>query len=86
MASGSATWLTQSAWTPQTPADPMAQLAVIILALFAQMERTYALERAAHAGAVATAKGRRVGGRLRSTPPSSTRPSTFATTATRWLR
>ena len=40
------------------PDDPMAQLAVV-LALFAQMERTYALKRAAHAGA--TANGRRVG-------------------------
>ena len=39
----------------------MAQLAVVMLALFAQMERTYMLERAAHARAVATAKGRRVG-------------------------
>lgn len=43
------------------PADPMAQLAVVLLALFGQMERTYAIERAAHARAVATAKGRRVG-------------------------
>jgi DNA invertase Pin-like site-specific DNA recombinase len=43
------------------PADPMAQLAVVLLALFAQMERTYTLERAAHAQAVATAKGRRIG-------------------------
>lgn len=43
------------------PGDPMAQLAVVLLALFAQMERTYTLERAAHARAVATAKGRRVG-------------------------
>jgi len=41
------------------PADPMAQLAVVLLALFGQMERTYTLERAARA--VATAKGRRVG-------------------------
>lgn len=41
--------------------DPMAALAVVLLALFAQMERTYAIERAAHARAVATAKGRRVG-------------------------
>jgi DNA invertase Pin-like site-specific DNA recombinase len=41
--------------------DPMAQLAVVLLALFGQMERTYAIERAAHARAVATAKGRRVG-------------------------
>jgi DNA invertase Pin-like site-specific DNA recombinase len=43
------------------PDDPMAQLSVVMLALFAQMERTYSLERAAHARAVATAKGRRVG-------------------------
>jgi len=43
------------------PGDPMAQLAVVLLALFAQMERTYAIERAAHARAVATAKGRRTG-------------------------
>ncbi len=43
------------------PDDPMAQLAVVLLALFGQMERTYMMERAAHARAVATAKGRRVG-------------------------
>jgi hypothetical protein len=43
------------------PADPMAQLAVVLLALFGQVERTYTLERAAHARAVAAAKGRRVG-------------------------
>jgi DNA invertase Pin-like site-specific DNA recombinase len=43
------------------PDDPMAQFAVVLLALFGQMERTYAMERAAHARAVATAKGRRVG-------------------------
>jgi hypothetical protein len=40
------------------PDDPMAQLSVVLLALFGQMERTYTLERAAHARAVATAKGR----------------------------
>lgn len=39
----------------------MAQLAVVLLALFGQTERTYILERAAHARAVATAKGRRIG-------------------------
>ncbi len=39
----------------------MAQFAVVLLALFGQMERTYAMERAARARAVATAKGRRVG-------------------------
>jgi DNA invertase Pin-like site-specific DNA recombinase len=43
------------------PEDPMSQLAVVMLALFGQMERTYAIERAAHARTVATAKGRRVG-------------------------
>jgi DNA invertase Pin-like site-specific DNA recombinase len=43
------------------PEDPVAQLAVVLLALFGQMERTYTMERAAHARAVATAKGRRVG-------------------------
>ncbi|GAA1134212.1 recombinase family protein [Citricoccus alkalitolerans] len=43
------------------PEDPMSQLAVVMLALFGQMERTYAIERAAHARAVATAKGRRIG-------------------------
>gem|GEM_PF-2516138 len=43
------------------PEDPMAQLVVVLLALFGQMERTYTLERAAHARSVATAKGRGVG-------------------------
>ncbi|MGV9870582.1 recombinase family protein [Rhodococcus koreensis] len=43
------------------PDDPMGQLAVVLLALFGQMERTYAVERAAHARTVATEKGRRVG-------------------------
>lgn len=43
------------------PDDPMGQLAVILLALFGQMERTYAVERAAHARTVATEKGRRTG-------------------------
>ncbi|MGP5220459.1 recombinase family protein [Arthrobacter rhombi] len=43
------------------PEDPMSQLAVVMLALFGQMERTYAIERAAHARAVATSKGKRVG-------------------------
>lgn len=44
-----------------TPDSPMAQLAVVMLALFAEMERTYAAERAAHARSVATANGRRTG-------------------------
>ena len=45
------------------PDDPMAQLAVVLLALFGQMERTYTLERAAHARAVATAKAAGSGAR-----------------------
>ncbi len=43
------------------PSDRMAQLSVVFLALFTQMERTYTAERAAYARLVATAKGRRVG-------------------------
>jgi DNA invertase Pin-like site-specific DNA recombinase len=43
------------------PDDPMSQLALVMLALFGQMERTYAQERAAHARAVAAANGRRTG-------------------------
>jgi len=43
------------------PADPMGQSVVVLLALFAQMERTYTFERAAHARAVAAAHGRQVG-------------------------
>jgi len=42
-------------------ADPMRQLAVVLLALFAQMDRIYTCERAAHARAVAAAHGRQVG-------------------------
>jgi DNA invertase Pin-like site-specific DNA recombinase len=43
------------------PDSPMAQLAFVMLALFGQMERTYAAERASHARAVATTNGRRTG-------------------------
>lgn len=43
------------------PDDPMAQIAVVMLALFAQMERTYMLERVSHARAVAEAAGKQVG-------------------------
>ena len=39
----------------------MNELALVMLALFAQLERTYAAERAAHARAAATAHGRRTG-------------------------
>ena len=38
----------------------MSQLAVEMLAFFGQMERTYAIERAAHAHAVAASKGKRI--------------------------
>ena len=43
------------------PDSPMTQLAFVMLALFGQMERTYAAERASHARTVATANGRRTG-------------------------
>jgi len=43
------------------PADPVGQLAVGLLALFAQMERTYTIERTAGARAAAAARGRQVG-------------------------
>ena len=55
------------------PEDPMAQLAVVLLALFGQMERTYTVERAAHARSVAQAKGRR-NGRPVGTASTSTTP------------
>ena len=61
------------------PADPLAQLAVVLLALFAQMEWTYLLERAAHARAVATVEGRRVGRRRWSTGTSWTMPTDCGT-------
>ncbi|MEE2034364.1 recombinase family protein [Rhodococcus chondri] len=57
------------------PDDPMARLAGAVLALFGQMERTYSLERAAHARAVATAKGRRTG------RPSVVSPAQLASAA-----
>ena len=43
------------------PGDPMSDLAIVLLGLFAQMERTYALERAAHARTVRQQKGARTG-------------------------
>lgn len=38
--------------------DGMSRIAFLLIALFAEMERTFAGERAAHARAVAEAKGR----------------------------
>ena len=64
----------------------MAQLAVVLLALFAQMERTYAIERAAHARAVATAKGRRVGRPVLVDPASWSGRRICASRGTRSLR
>lgn len=46
-----------------TAAEGMGRLAFLLLGLFAEIERTYANERAAHARAVAEAKGRRIGRR-----------------------
>lgn len=44
-----------------TTGEGMGRVAFLLLALFAEMERTYTAERAAHARAVAAAAGRRVG-------------------------
>jgi DNA invertase Pin-like site-specific DNA recombinase len=44
-----------------TSDEGMARIAFLLLALFAEMERTYTAERAAHARTVAEAAGRRVG-------------------------
>jgi DNA invertase Pin-like site-specific DNA recombinase len=46
-----------------TAAEGMGRLAFLLLGLFAEVERTYANERAAHARSVAEAKGRRIGRR-----------------------
>ena len=44
----------------------MNDLAIVLLSLFAQMERTYAAERAAHARAVREEKGQRTGRKIAS--------------------
>lgn len=44
-----------------TADEGMARIAFLLLALFAEMERTFTAERAAHARAVAEAKGRHIG-------------------------
>ena len=44
-----------------TTTDGMSRIAFLLIALFAEMERTFAGERAAHARAVAEAKGRHIG-------------------------
>ena len=48
------------------PGDAMNDLAIVLLSLFAQMERTYAAERAAHARAVRAEKGQRTGRKIAS--------------------
>jgi DNA invertase Pin-like site-specific DNA recombinase len=48
------------------PGDAMSELAIVLLSLFAQMERTYASERAAHARAVREEKGQRTGRKIAS--------------------
>ena len=44
-----------------TTDEGMGRIAFLLLALFAEMERTFGAERAAHARAVAEAKNRRIG-------------------------
>ena len=62
------------------------ELAVVLLALFAQMERTYTLERTAHARAVAAAKAAASAVRCSWTPTSSPTPRICAIRATRSRR
>jgi len=64
------------------PSDPMAQLAVVLLALFGQMERTYTLERAAHARAVRPPRAGGSAARRSSTRTSWRTRLTCATAAT----
>jgi DNA invertase Pin-like site-specific DNA recombinase len=66
-----------------TAAEGMDRVAFLLLALFAEMERTFTSERAAHARAAAEARNRRIGrpgpqrrqGRVR---PAASRPSSPA--------
>jgi DNA invertase Pin-like site-specific DNA recombinase len=44
-----------------TTSEGMGRIAFLLIALFAEMERTYAAERAAHARAIAQAAGRQIG-------------------------
>ncbi|MET7311578.1 hypothetical protein ACWD9X_38390 [Streptomyces sp. NPDC005075] len=62
--------ITQSRFQQRRRPDPlpintadegMGHIAFLLLALFAEMERTFTAERAAHARAVAEAAGRRIG-------------------------
>jgi len=48
--SASGTWRTPIRIDSTNPDDPIGQLTVVLLALFGQTERTYAVERATHAG------------------------------------
>lgn len=68
------------------PDDPMAQLAVVLLALFAQMERTHLLERAAHTRSVATAEGRRIKSRLPAIGATTVAPGRFSKNYLTWSR
>jgi Resolvase, N terminal domain len=51
-----------------TADEGMGRIAFLLLALFAEMERTFTAERAAHARAVAEAKNRRIGRPLAHSP------------------
>jgi DNA invertase Pin-like site-specific DNA recombinase len=54
--------------TINTTDQGMGRIAFLLLALFAEMERTFTAERAAHARAVAEAKDRRIGRPLAHSP------------------
>lgn len=57
-----------------TADEGMGRIAFLLLALFAEMERTFTTERAAHARAVAEAAGRHVGRPIAHPPTRSNTP------------
>jgi len=57
-----------------TADEGMGRIAFLLLALFAEMERTFTAERAAHARTVAEANGRQVGRPLAHPPTRSSTP------------
>ena len=70
-----------------TTDEGMGRIAFLFLALFAEMERTFTAERAAHARAVAEAAGRPTrDGPWPTPPPPSTTPAGYEPTARAWGR
>ena len=64
-----------------TTEEGMGRIAFLLLALFAEMERTFTAERSAHARSVAEASDRQVGRTLRTPPARSSTPGRSAARA-----